>query len=222
MQKGRAMKTHDSGRTGRWLVLFLGLAASAACGGGTTDSSASGGGPGTDTGGSASGGGAASTGGTSSATGGASPGSGGAAPSGGGTGDGAQAGMGGSPASGGAASGGAASGGAGSGGLPGICDCEAAEIPVCGVDGETYSVGCGTVCVPVDIACTGECPCDPDAGCGCTTSGSAGCSAGLMWECGGQDFDPAAPSDLGCLDLGMSAIRYCCPVVVTPDDFCPP
>lgn len=32
-------------------------------------------------------------------------------------------------------------------------------IPVCGVDGNTYSAACGTECITVEIACDGECPC---------------------------------------------------------------
>jgi len=118
---------------------------------------------------------------------------------------------------------GLASGGApaGTGGLPGICSCEAAEVPVCGVDGETYSVGCGEVCVPVDIACSGPCPCDPEAGCGCTSGPSGVCDGALMWECSGQDFDLTEAVDQGCEDTAMSAVRYCCPYTVRAEAFCP-
>jgi hypothetical protein len=73
-----------------------------------------------------------------------------------------------STGSGGAASGGGGSGGSGgsaTGGTGGVdCNCTlGAYVAVCGVDGKTYDATCGTVCVPVQIACSGECPC-PDAG----------------------------------------------------------
>jgi hypothetical protein len=41
------------------------------------------------------------------------------------------------------------------------CGCAVgAYVPVCGVDGNTYDAACGRHCVPVAIACQGECPCD--------------------------------------------------------------
>lgn len=46
------------------------------------------------------------------------------------------------------------------------CDC-ALElyVAVCGVDGQSYDATCGRHCVPVQIACEGECPCpNTDAG----------------------------------------------------------
>ncbi len=61
------------------------------------------------------------------------------------------------------ATGGTAGGGAGTtssaGGDNPVCDCDAAFSPVCGVDGQTHDVACGEECVPVAIACPGECPC---------------------------------------------------------------
>src|SRR6266403_1888629 len=35
---------------------------------------------------------------------------------------------------------------------------------VCGADGKTYDAACGTACVPVTIACQGECPCPGSGG----------------------------------------------------------
>src|SRR5262245_34157940 len=41
------------------------------------------------------------------------------------------------------------------------CACaKGAYVPVCGEDGMTYDAACGRHCVPVPIACQGECPCD--------------------------------------------------------------
>ena len=39
-------------------------------------------------------------------------------------------------------------------------------MPVCGIDGETYDSACGIECVPVEVACAGECPCAEEVGCG--------------------------------------------------------
>ena len=44
---------------------------------------------------------------------------------------------------------------------PDPCQCAAgAYVPVCGADGQTYDAACGEQCVPVEIACQGECPCN--------------------------------------------------------------
>ncbi len=43
------------------------------------------------------------------------------------------------------------------------CGCvQGAYYPVCGVDGQTYDATCGIECVPVAVACQGECPCGCD------------------------------------------------------------
>src|SRR5260221_8070430 len=44
------------------------------------------------------------------------------------------------------------------------CGCaRGAFVTVCGKDGKTYDAICGSACVPVTIACQGQCPC-PDSG----------------------------------------------------------
>jgi len=222
-------------RPGSWRVLAraasaVALAALGACGGGTAspDGDGSGGDAasgGTSSGGTSSGGavgsGGAASGGTPSGGAGGSDGAASGGTSSGGASSGGAS-SGGASSGGAAGSGGAAAGGSqGTGGLPGICSCEAAEVPVCGVDGETYSIACGEVCVPVEIACSGACPCDPNAGCGCTAGLSPVCESRLMWECTGQDFDLTEAVDQGCEDTGMSAIRYCCPYSVRAEAFCP-
>lgn len=58
---------------------------------------------------------------------------------------------------------GTGSGAGGEGGALGSCECDAPYQPVCGEDGTTYDAACGPECVPVAIACQGECPCDPCA-----------------------------------------------------------
>jgi len=45
------------------------------------------------------------------------------------------------------------------------CDCAlGAYRPACGTDGNTYDATCGLTCLPVPVACEGECPCSEDAG----------------------------------------------------------
>jgi hypothetical protein len=68
-------------------------------------------------------------------------------------------------ASGNGSSGAGASGGGGSGsGGSDPCDCtNDSYVPVCGIDGMTYNANCGRDCVPITIACDGECPCACEA-----------------------------------------------------------
>lgn len=181
-------------------VLLLLVGVSSACGGQTADDDASGGASGT-------GGAAPSTGGSSAdadgGTGGSDPETGGAST--GGTG---------------ASDAGGTDGGAG--GFPSLCDCDAAPLLVCGVDGATYDAACGESCVPVEIACTGLCPCPEDEGCGCVVEGLEGCDGEMRrWACFESHHDATEARELGCEGLPTGIERYCCPESVTGDAFCP-
>jgi hypothetical protein len=88
-------------------------------------------------------------------------------------------------------------------------------VPVCGVDGDTHNAVCGADCVPVDIACVGECPCDAggascDVGCMAQTDSGWCESPTVEWVCDGFD-NLEMFSEIGCQELATGAVRYCCP-----------
>ena len=163
------------------------------------------------------------------ALGGGSPGAGGVGPGGnpgaGGSGTGgatsggsAGAGVGGSTSGGSAGTAGQLAGGAAGtppvGGAGGVdCDCAVgAYVPVCGVDGVTYDAACGRVCVPVEIACDGMCPCagaggsggqGPDCEADCASAGFFCCDG----RCVNLENDP-----LNCGRCGVECsddLPYC-------------
>jgi len=209
-----------SALSARVLVFGCGLVAASACGGTTPGDGTASGGAATDAGGGS--GGLASTGGASGDTGGSS--TGGGSTGGNATGGSSSGGVG--SESGGASSGGAGGtgdgGSLGTGGVPAICGCDAVTVLVCGVDGQTYDAGCGDICVPVEIACQGECPCEEGCGCELDVGSSCGEDGEQTWTCFGSEWNGPAILEAGCTDTGMSAIRYCCPASMTPDDFCAP
>lgn len=199
-----------------WTVILS--VAFAACGG-ETEADGTGGTGGSATGGSQASGGASGSGGSSV---------GGGAPSGG-------AGTGGS-STGGADTGGASSGGANTGGSDGSggsingtggsspgCDCDAPSVPVCGSDGQTYDAGCGEECVPVVIACEGECPCAEPVECDCEIEGYDNCygDAPVRWVCTGSNHSAENALEQDCQVLPTGLERYCCPSSVTASVFCP-
>lgn len=145
-----------------------------------------------------------------------------------GDGDAGSGGIGGAPAGGASSTGGEESSGGGestggeqnaTGGGPNGCECDAVSVPVCGADGNDYDAGCGTHCVPVEIACQGVCPCE---GCGCRVlESTAPCSSGeRQWSCIGNEFDPTAFEAEQCESVPIGSIAYCCASTVVPDDFC--
>jgi hypothetical protein len=132
------------------------------------------------------------TGGNAAVGGGGSPAStsGGAAASGN---SGSAAGSGGSVAAGsGGDAGSATEGGASSSGQAGAggvdCGClKGGQAPVCGIDGRNYDAICGDECVPVAIACRGQCPCPTGTG-GNGGNGGSGGNAGS----GGSGIEPGS------------------------------
>lgn len=94
-------------------------------------------------------------------------------------------------------------GASGNGGSSGVdCNClRGAYFPVCGVDGMTHDATCGLECVPVEIACMGECPCgNPGAG-GSPAGGAGGSPAGGAGTAGSGDCpEPCMPSGTTCCD----------------------
>jgi hypothetical protein len=137
----------------------------------------------------------------------AASGSGGsAAGSGSGSGSSVAAGSGGDAGS--AAEGGASSSGqAGAGGVD--CGClKGGQAPVCGIDGRNYDAICGDECVPVEIACRGQCPCPDGSG------GSAGSGTEPGSACSGPephvrpDLDRTCESSSDCF-AGRHLIDCC-------------
>jgi hypothetical protein len=117
------------------------------------------------------------------------------------------------------------------------CDCKAL-MPVCGVDGSTYNAGCGDECVPVEIDCTGECPCngDGDTTAATSTEGSGSASETTMGvdpcdcqlgayvpACGvdGITYDAACGRE--CVPVEILCMAECpCPMLVCGDEECGP
>jgi hypothetical protein len=97
------------------------------------------------------------------------------------------------------------------------CSCTTgAYTPVCGADGQTHDAACGAQCVPVGIACLGQCPCAVDGGTSCNIActvapNSPYCDAArVSWMC-----KSGAPTALmlgaGCQMEPTDSIRFCCP-----------
>jgi hypothetical protein len=73
------------------------------------------------------------------------------------------------------------------------CSCgRGAYVPTCGVDGKTYDAACGLACVPVKIACSGQCPCAAGAPRPCQFNSD--CDAGQVCYVG---FAPTCASSNG-------------------------
>ena len=89
------------------------------------------------------------------------------------------------------------------------CDCMlGAYVPACGVDGMTYDATCGTQCVPVEVACMGECPC----GAGSTATSGEGTADGTGESGASETSETSTTMGLDPCDCMLGAYVPACGV----------